>query len=159
MGRGRPRPQSNCHPDRLHYCRGLCRSCYNKQPDIMETNKVWRRSKKRREWSRIYDKSPVRATIYRRCRHGFDKLDEARFVSIKNCDWCGLPFNGVLPRIDHDHKCCKTKKHCYKCTRGFVHKQCNLQAIAYYEWAESEFGVVDVKLAAYRLKFPVPRTI
>jgi hypothetical protein len=97
----------------------------------------------------------------RRNLHAFDDTDEQRFQRITLCDWCGLPFEGETPDIDHDHSCCDNKKpggrwgkHCHACTRGFVHSACNRMAIAYCEWVEDTFGIVDEKLTAYRQKFP-----
>jgi hypothetical protein len=93
----------------------------------------------------------------RHTTHSFDALDETRYVEIQTCDFCGQPFNGEIPRVDHDRRCCPHLKHCWFCTRGYVHNHCNGMAIAYYEWFEKEFGVVDPKLTLYRDKFPVPR--
>jgi hypothetical protein len=146
-----------CHPEKALYCRESCRACYNKLPDIAVKSKEWRHGKTRKAWAKRYDKSPARATAYRRYRHAFTKEDEIRFVGMVVCDWCGFQFNGELPRIDHDRRCCGGNKHCSRCTRGFVHHRCNVGAIAYYEWIEKEFGDVDPKLVAYRRRFPVPR--
>jgi hypothetical protein len=90
--------------------------------------------------------------------HSFNDYDETRFLSIVKCDWCGFLFKeGQIPHIDHDRRCCNSAQHCYKCTRGFVHKYCNIMAIGYYEKMEREHGFVDPKLSEYRIKFPVPR--
>ena len=149
-----PMNKAACHPEKTVYCRGLCRRCYNNEPDIKAANKKWRQSAKRKAWAKKYDKTPVRARCFRRCRHAFDAVDEARFSALKYCDWCYQSLRGELPDIDHDRSCCRTARHCHKCTRGFVHHTCNIQAIAYAEWLEREFGVTSGQLEAYRLRFP-----
>jgi hypothetical protein len=156
----RTRPQATCHPDKPHYCRGLCRACYRKEPSIQQASKKWRKSAVRKRWQKKYDKTPIRASCYRRWKHGFTPADEQRFISALYCDWCFMPFNGELPDIDHAHTCCAgTGKHCSKCTRGFVHHKCNIMAIAYFEWLEKTFGVSNGALLDYRRRFPVPRIL
>ena len=156
----RKRTKASCHPDRSHYSRGLCRPCYAQQPDIAAREAKWRKSEKRKSWAREYEKGDVKAASFRRYRHSFDAQDEARFKATTVCDWCGLPFiSKKRPSIDHDRRCCNSSKHCRSCTRGFVHQRCNVMAIPYYEWVESKFGFVDVKLADYRKRFPVPRNL
>ena len=105
---------------------------------------------------------PYRTKHFARIRgrvHSFTSADESRFVAATHCDWCAQPLNGIRPHVDHDHKCCSRKNgaHCKYCTRGFVHPHCNRLAIAYYEWLEKAFGILDSKLADYRQRFPVPR--
>ena len=101
-----------------------------------------------------------RATGQRKRVHDFDTVDETRYRDVSACDWCGLPFNfgKESPYVDHDHACCSGIKHCFRCTRGFVHHKCNLWAIPYAEWLEKQFDIRDPKLEEYRLKFSVPRS-
>jgi hypothetical protein len=151
---------AHCHPERKHYCKGLCRPCYRKQPTQKAVADAYRKTPAQRKRIALYEQSRDKAVVHRRCRHKFDAADEARFQAITLCDWCHQPFDGDLPSVDHDHRCCPTvtqNKHCWKCTRGFVHHRCNTLAIAYYEWLEKRFGVIDEKLADYRSRFPVPR--
>ena len=148
---------ATCHPEKTHYARGLCRPCYDKQPSRVAVDKTWRKGAKNTARQKRYDKGPLRAVVFRRSRHGFDNADEAKFQAIINCEWCGYPFNGELPRIDHDHRCCNGDRHCHECTRGFVHHNCNVQAIAYCEWLEKKFGTTELRLKMYRTQFPVPR--
>lgn len=144
-----------CHPERKHHSRGCCRECYRKLPLTKATDKARRQTPKERRRLALYEKGPVKARAYRRYRHGFDAADEARFQAITICDWCGQCFDGFeKPDIDHDHLCCPRMKHCHKCTRGFVHHQCNIMAIAYYEWFERQWGIAADVLCDYRRKFP-----
>lgn len=154
--------QAICHPDKTHYSRNLCRSCYNKEPDIKARDKLWTKtSPVRKAWTKKYEKSLVRARTFRKQRHAFTVEDEVRFINITCCDWCAFPFGTELPHIDHDKRCCSKpcNKHCRYCTRGFVHQKCNAAAIMYYEWLERTFGFTDEKLKLYRERFPVPRRI
>lgn len=41
------------------------------------------------------------------------------------CAVCKKPFVKT-PHIDHDHKCCSTRKTCGKCNRGLTCDDCNL---------------------------------
>lgn len=89
--------------------------------------------------------------------HSLNKQDIQRFINVKNCDWCGYDLTVNTACIDHDRRCCNSNRHCWKCTRGLVHSECNIHAIHYCEWLEREFGETDPRLVAYRLRFPVPR--
>lgn len=136
---------ADCHPDRKHFCKGLCTHCYRKASKPRE----------RTNYNKKYHAD--HQVEYRRYQHQFTTEDEIRFVATTICDWCGLPLRDESPHIDHDHHCCRTDKHCENCTRGFVHPRCNTWAINYFEWQEREFGVTDPRLADYRRRFPVPR--
>jgi hypothetical protein len=105
------------------------------------------------------DSCSKKRAIYQRTRlHNFDTEDEARYSLAESCDWCRLPFDATeSPYVDHDHACCPTSKHCYRCTRGFVHQNCNLHSILYEEWLETKFDITTHRLRLYRAKFPVPR--
>ena len=108
-----------------------------------------------------------------RYRYGFRQDDCMRFERAQRfeapCDWCGLSFTEEASVfVDHDHECpCKqrlnkgtrskgSKNSCTLCLRGFVHQPCNKE-IGVLEWRERTFGLIDPRLAAYRLRFPVPR--
>jgi hypothetical protein len=148
MPKGGIRPQATCHPDRPHWAKGLCSSCYEKR---------WFEVPAHQATKKIYRKKYHRDTDHGR-RHSFTLEDEIRFNAITICDWCGHSLQGETPHIDHDHRCCNNaEKHCAKCTRGFVHPQCNTWAINYFEWQERVFGITDPRLADYRHRFPVPR--
>lgn len=43
----------------------------------------------------------------------------------KPCAACKKPFNGGVPFVDHDHKCCPGRNSCGRCVRGFIHSHCN----------------------------------
>lgn len=91
-------------------------------------------------------------------RHSFDESDMSRYFTQMTCDWCGLPFKGSKrPHVDHDHRCCEKDSHCWYCIRGFLHYDCNQRVLVAHEFIEKECGFVSPQLAAYRLKFPVPR--
>jgi hypothetical protein len=94
----------------------------------------------------------------RKYNHEFTVVDELNYKAATHCDFCGQPFNGETPSVDHDRKHCPTMRHCRLCTRGLVHWDCNTHAIAWFEWYEDKFGVTDSRLTAYRNRFPVPRT-
>jgi len=114
-----------CHPDRPHQAHGLCGPCYMKKKNIGRNER----------------------------RHNLLGAMLARYKMITHCDWCGNPFNGTRPHIDHDHTCCPSHENtCGKCTRGFVHNECNACAIRYYEWLEKTFHITDPKLSAYRAR-------
>jgi hypothetical protein len=152
---------AHCHPERKHFCKGLCKACYSRLPRIYDKAKTARNTPERRAKQKNYEQSRYKAVVHRRSKHAFDPADEARFQAAMLCGWCRQPLDGELPSIDHDHRCCSREshcKHCWKCTRGFVHRQCNSLAIGYYEWLERKFGITDIKLAEYRFRFPVPRT-
>jgi hypothetical protein len=140
------RPQATCHPDKPHYAKGMCRACHSHSKITDFTRKQERER---------YAKDPESWRIAGfKWRHSFTDDDVVRYNAATICDWCGFPFNGETPHVDHDHRCCSGwAKHCKKCTRGFVHHLCNTHAIAYYEWLEKTFGVTDSKLKTYRDKF------
>lgn len=140
---------ADCHPDRKHFCKGLCTHCYRIQPHVKAREAMQRASKEHR----AYLRERMRGAVGRRLYHGFSEGDEARFQAATHCDWCGQPFIvGEKPSIDHDHKCCPKPRHCYKCTRGFVHAFCNTHAIGYYEWFEKQFGITHNLLFDYRMR-------
>jgi len=149
MPKGGIRPQATCHPDKPHLAKGMCKSCYEK---------MWKTPERKAKIKiRMDNYHAEHQAGYRRRQHQFKLKDEIRFIATTICDWCGHPLQGESPHIDHDHRCCRTDKHCAKCTRGFVHPQCNTWAINYFEWQEREFGITDPRLADYRRRFPVPR--
>jgi hypothetical protein len=114
-----------CHPERQHQAKGMCQPCYQKTMTIRKNER----------------------------RHNLSGAMAIRYRTITNCDWCGNPFSGMRPHIDHDHTCCSShERTCGECTRGFVHMECNSHAINYYEWLEKTFGTTDPKLSAYRTR-------
>lgn len=143
---------ATCHPDKRHASLGLCRKCYRKLPHVKATAKAYMATPAQRKRVAEYEKGEVKAAAFRRCRHGFNAVDEARFKMATHCDWCDQPFYGEKPDIDHDHQCCPTMRHCHKCTRGFVHHRCNIGAIAYYEWFEKTFDITHNLLYDYRMR-------
>jgi hypothetical protein len=94
-------------------------------------------------------------------QHSFDADDLQRYLAATLCDWCGLPFSDLKrPHVDHDHRCCdsgRTAKHCWFCTRGFLHYNCNQRILWAHEFIEAECDFISPQLAAYRVRFPVPR--
>ena len=97
-----------------------------------------------------------------RTMHSFDDADMLRYFTQTTCDWCGLPFDDVKrPHVDHDHRCCASKRggaeHCWHCTRGFLHYDCNQRILVAHEFIEKECGFVSPQLTAYRRRFPIPR--
>lgn len=123
---------------------------------IKAYNKKWRTRHPPSWYANNKDK---RGVTIRKYQHAFTPEDETRFqeISTGSCDWCGLAMNGETPHVDHDRRCCSKKKHCGRCTRGFVHFRCNINQIAAYELIEQDCGFIGPKLAEYRAKFPVPR--
>jgi Recombination endonuclease VII len=112
--------------------------------------------RKRQAEDRLYYKrhrTRIRLSQFK-WRRGMTDEVFARYQVATACDWCGFPFNGEKPHIDHDHNCCGTDKQytCGQCTRGFVHRMCNTHGIAFFEWLEKNFGEVDSRLTEYRRK-------
>lgn len=83
--------ESNCHPGRLHYAKGVCKKCYNKQ--IRYKNKP----------NKI--KTPNYAAI--KYIYGIDKddLDKLILHQQNRCAVCSILFGQTeLFEIDHCHK-------------------------------------------------------
>ena len=90
--------------------------------------------------------------------HSFDDQDFKRYLSATICDWCGKLFKHANePHIDHDHNCCEGTNHCWFCTRGLLHYDCNQRILWAHEFIERECGFTSPQLREYREKFPVPR--
>ena len=142
------RPQATCHPDRPHYGNGLCKACNRERYRELNHDAIKARDRAR------YAANPKKAHAHGfKYRHSFTDEDVARLNAATICDWCEQPFNGARPRVDHDHRCCPGVTHCRKCTRGFVHDNCNNKAIAWAEWFERKFGIASDQLCDYRRKF------
>lgn len=58
-------------------------------------------------------------------------LEEFESRSVNGCELCGEKTERSL-HVDHDHKCCNTRRTCGNCTRGIVCNKCNT-AIDKYE--------------------------
>jgi hypothetical protein len=129
---------------------GFCIDCDHDEPRVNGTMRCQRHLE-------------LAAQYARKWFHAFDDVDELRFQAVQAgalpCDWCGQFIKDETPHVDHDHECCDALngKHCYFCTRGFVHNNCNSKAIVWFEWYEQQTGVVLPMLADYRKRFPVPR--
>lgn len=111
-----------------------------------ENDRRWRKNNlskaraKNREWYKNNkEKEAIRNAEYtqknlkkiaKRARlrlHGMTAEEhDAKMAEQDNkCAVCRKPFTKT-PHIDHDHKCCSTRKTCGKCNRGLTCDDCNL---------------------------------
>ena len=104
--------QAECHPDRKHHCRGLCRYCYNKQwkRDHPERAAEYYR-RHRQEWRRYmlvskWGMSPAE----------YDEMLEAQGGVCAICK--GSEKDGRYLSVDHDHNSGKV--------RGLLCQRCNV---------------------------------
>lgn len=100
---GRARPQADCHPDRPHYARGFCITCYKSDRRARNAEQVREYS---RQWQREQRaKNPVR---YRRreqaATYGMtaEQLDAMYNAQDSCCASCGEKHDRL--QIDHDHQ-------------------------------------------------------
>lgn len=141
--RGHPRISENLYPS------GVCKICTKLRNDGPEMKAYVRR------WCASTKGKASRSLANRKFKYQFTPEDEQKFQTIQNCEFCGLPFDGETPHVDHDHLCCPGVSSCGRCRRGFVHRLCNQHWILSLEWYEKKSGETDPKLAAYRAKFPL----
>lgn len=113
----RPKRNAECHPDRPHYARGLCKQCYNnKYRDQFNKRRYERRSKDHtgiNERERGYFlKSKYGITL-----EDYDEMLEAQDNA---CAICGKTpeENGRRLHIDHDHETGEV--------RGLLCHSCNM---------------------------------
>lgn len=131
---------ATCHPDRIHYAKGQCKSCYRIQyaPAYYAKNKEHLRLKTR-QW---YTENKHRKAATTRARHtkavqqnpnywrevsrhrrwGLSEVDYLKRVESQNraCFICSrIPPNNVSLDIDHDHETGELRKLlCRRCNLG-----------------------------------------
>lgn len=90
------RKQASCHPSRVVYATGLCRSCYLKQPKQ-------RAEQLRRNRESYARNKQIKQTAYYATRYGLtlDQLNEFKQAHNNSCDICGQSIARM--HIDHDH--------------------------------------------------------
>ena len=132
--RGHPRTPENIHLN------GQCKSC----------TKIRNDSPEMKAYVRKYCASDrgkaARSAASRKFKYKFTPEDEQKFQTIQNCEFCGLPFDGETPHVDHDHNCCPGVSSCSRCRRGFVHRLCNQHWILALEWYRERTGEIDSRL-------------
>lgn len=133
--------KATCHPDRLLYALGMCRSCYEKDlrdrnPDFAE-----RQKKNRRDWyaenhdyvinrCREYDKkrreSDPDYRWKRALKRKYDISAEDYYTMLElqggGCAICGRPFDRDKKlHVDHCHETGKVRGLlCYRCNFGMT---------------------------------------
>lgn len=103
---------SECHPERKHYARGLCRECYDKRPERLDKIRA-----NQAKWTKLHPeqvKGAWRKTAYGLTNDQFNILIEQQDG---RCAICGESFG--RPCVDH----CHTSKVvrgllCHACNRG-----------------------------------------
>lgn len=109
-------PPAPCHPNRPHYAKGLCMSCYS----VINRRNNPKKMASHRAYSKHYAKRPQRAINIRRYKYGITKesYDVLLLKQHNACAICKQFFSKELyPCIDHDHK---TEK-----VRGLLCARCN----------------------------------
>ena len=119
-----PRPirMAKCHPDRRHFGKGLCSSCYQKQY-FHPNPEVDKQSKSRWDKSEAGDRYRKEWRIKK--LYGITLAEYNSILASQNnlCALCKEPFIDAQrhrggPVLDHDHT---TKKN-----RAFIHRTCNV---------------------------------
>jgi len=111
----RPKRNPECHPNRKHEARGLCRPCYLvSRPEYRE----WHREYVKKWRADNPDKTACHLKTYRLSRRGLTKdgLEERKSAQGGVCAICGM-----VPKrwcIDHNHLDGRT--------RGLLCDHCNL---------------------------------
>lgn len=109
---------ATCHPNKKHVAKGLCGSCYHKDPVIRE-----RRRLRHRRW---VDANAGRVKHYHRYWvYGIDKTQYEAMLAGQQfrCAICYETFS--KDHVDHDHKCCPGERSCGRCVRGLLCEDCN----------------------------------
>ena len=102
---------AECHPDRRHLARGLCKPCYDKQRDATNRDK---RNAAARKWAAANPEK--RSAIRRKYLYGIDhETVAARFKAQDGL--CKICLDGPAAHLDHNHKTGKT--------RGLLCGNCN----------------------------------
>lgn len=110
---------SQCHPDKTHYGRGLCKACYEKANSHKrrEYQKAWvgRNKEKVRLSQKQWNERNGRAAHLKR-HYGLREEDVIRIVAQQGglCPICLKPEPDV---VDHCHKTGRV--------RGILHRRCN----------------------------------
>jgi hypothetical protein len=136
---------AECHTDRKHCAKGLCKQCYNAKKHA--DNGSYRNEYQRNKWGEMsYDErrdhckrlndaarnrqqlildGVMNGELRNATRHGVSTewyIEQYR----KGCAICGTHDWGKKgPCIDHDHKCCHGRFGCEKCVRGVLCQKCN----------------------------------
>lgn len=87
--------KATCHPDRAHYAKGMCDSCYRKQPSMRAKSTAGERAYREAHPNQY-------RTYYRRAarkRNGHAEVTDERKVGA--CEVCTTHANPL--RLDHDH--------------------------------------------------------
>lgn len=104
---------AECHPDRKHLARGLCKQCYDK----------WQGSRsraRRNEAARRWAKANLEKIRSARRRYLYG-LDDATYIARANAQdfKCKVCLVGPPEHIDHDHETGKARGLlCGHCNRG-----------------------------------------
>ena len=118
--------KSNSHKDGLtSYCKTCCgikyKIRYNPLKEKIRKHKQYR---KNLELDSLYNfKNDIRIA-YCLSWERFNELFDSQGKACKICKTTKKPTRGW--HIDHDHKCCNSRKTCGKCIRGILCQGCNL---------------------------------
>lgn len=129
----RGKPPATCHPDRPHYIRGLCQSCYGKQyrltlpkpsPEVNKKRNATPAAKNRKD--RWLAKQPLTYSQASHLKHRYGvTLTEVKQLLLRQrnkCALCEVAFEKYV--VDHDHLTGRV--------RGLLCTPCNL-ALGSYE--------------------------
>jgi len=131
-----PKRNSDCHPERSHFAKGMCKSCYNKDKWHNDPDFRARRLAKER---RAYARNPDKKRAYGKQWYSNNK-DKARAWKLKQA--YGLTPDGYQMIYDHQNGLCAIcgnvpptcvdHSHQTGYLRGLLCSRCNL-FLGHYE--------------------------
>ena len=121
---------NDCHPDRKHYAKGQCASCYMKAPHRLAYRKRWRETSPK--YKEIQDRYYAKRTETASWRNGWlnrkfgiteDEYNEMLSHQNRQCLLCGTEPTNRRLAVDHNHITNKVRGLlCLPCNRvlGYV---------------------------------------
>lgn len=94
---------NTCHPERRHYAKGLCKTCYRNTPYFVDLRRTYYQANKS-QW--ILQNQKVRDERRRQHRlYGISKADFDRMITSQNglCAICHQPPTKKGLSVDHNH--------------------------------------------------------
>jgi hypothetical protein len=137
---------STCHPERVHYAKGLCKSCYNVSKPNSKTTKE-RRAKARVEWVKANKHRIDDARFKRDYGISHAEVEAMRVDQEGKCAICDKYFEKLC--IDHHHGTETVRALlCQKCNKGIgLLKECTttlLAAVKYLLYWEARYKEPNV---------------
>lgn len=130
-----------CHPTRVHYAKGKCKSCYNNSLPI-KASTITKKNSARNEWA-LNNKDRIKDNgLKRKYGISFAEVEAMKVAQENRCAICGEKDYQL--NVDHHHDTATVRALlCAKCNKGIgLLKECTrtlLAAVRYLLYWETRY--------------------